>query len=486
MRRRLVHWGGTPRMRVRIASPWRHPDNGTYYFRQKIPVDLSPIIGRKIEKISLRTKDPAVARRLFLPHASAMQECWDDLRLRSPTMAAEQLQDAVAACRIAFVMRRRSAGQVAGRLDRSAWPEDGSALVPSFDPAADRDTHARDGKTDHGCVVPVTGTGIPPTSVVAVVLPVVPSHEISITMSFEIYASTFELAPSTVKRWRPVFNHLKLFAGHDDVRLLTRETLSAWRDDLLKSRSPVTVRDVYLASVKATLGWLCEEGRLTVNVAAAVKVRVAKQQLTRSKSLSDAEAKIILSAALLPHPGLGRPHAAARRWVPWICAYTGARVNEITQLRRRDVMKEGDIWFFRITPEAGSVKTKQFCHVPVHPDLIRQGFLEFACRNGSEEMFYSPKKVPLEDDPHPPYKKIAERLAAWVRGLGITDEGVSPSHGWRHRFKTEGRSAGVDSRILDAIQGHAAASEGDQYGEYPLELLMREMLKMPDYSVAGK
>ncbi|MEC5293197.1 hypothetical protein, partial [Aurantimonas sp. C2-3-R2] len=27
----------------------------------------------------------------------------------------------------------------------------------------------------------------------------------------------------------------------------------------------------------------------------------------------------------------------SRRWVPWICAYTGARVNEITQLRRQDI-----------------------------------------------------------------------------------------------------------------------------------------------------
>jgi hypothetical protein len=32
----------------------------------------------------------------------------------------------------------------------------------------------------------------------------------------------------------------------------------------------------------------------------------------------------------------------ARRWIPWICAYTGARVNEITSLTGRDfIVRDG-------------------------------------------------------------------------------------------------------------------------------------------------
>jgi integrase len=42
---------------------------------------------------------------------------------------------------------------------------------------------------------------------------------------------------------------------------------------------------------------------------------------------------------------------------PWICAYTGARVNEITQLRANDVVNVDGIDCIRITSEAGTVKT---------------------------------------------------------------------------------------------------------------------------------
>jgi integrase len=31
------------------------------------------------------------------------------------------------------------------------------------------------------------------------------------------------------------------------------------------------------------------------------------------------------------------PWGAAKRWVPWLCAYTGGRVGELTQLRVKDI-----------------------------------------------------------------------------------------------------------------------------------------------------
>jgi hypothetical protein len=38
-----------------------------------------------------------------------------------------------------------------------------------------------------------------------------------------------------------------------------------------------------------------------------------------------------------------------------MCAYTGARVNEMTQLRREDVFLVANLWCLRICPEAGTV-----------------------------------------------------------------------------------------------------------------------------------
>jgi integrase len=59
--------------------------------------------------------------------------------------------------------------------------------------------------------------------------------------------------------------------------------------------------------------------------------------------------------------------SAAKKWAPWLCAYTGARVGEIVQLRKKDVWREGKINVMRITPEAGTVKGRQLREVPLHP-----------------------------------------------------------------------------------------------------------------------
>jgi hypothetical protein len=62
-------------------------------------------------------------------------------------------------------------------------------------------------------------------------------------------------------------------------------------------------------------------------------VRVREAPLERDKGFDGKEAETILSATLLkPSDKISIEMAMARRWVPWICAYTGGRVNEITPL----------------------------------------------------------------------------------------------------------------------------------------------------------
>jgi integrase len=172
--------------------------------------------------------------------------------------------------------------------------------------------------------------------------------------------------------------------------------------------------------------------------------------------------------------------------VPWLCAYTGARVNEITQLRTCDVLTVDGIPCIRITPEAGTVKTAKKRTVPLHPHLIEMKFVEFAhTKKGETPLFYSLKRQRNRDRKNPTYASVGNKLAAWVRGLGIKDADVAPNHGWRHRFKTEGRRAKMIWLILDAIQGHAPRTEGEDYGEVPPDVMLPEILKYPKYEIVA-
>jgi integrase len=100
-------------------------------------------------------------------------------------------------------------------------------------------------------------------------------------------------------------------------------------------------------------------------------------------------------------------------------------------------------------------------------------------------LFYSLARQRKADRKNPTYTSVGNKLAEWVRGLGVTDKKVAPNHGWRHRFKTIGRKSRMDWLILDAIQGHASRTEGEGYGEVPPDVMYPEIIKHPRYGVVA-
>lgn len=276
------------------------------------------------------------------------------------------------------------------------------------------------------------------------------------------------------KRWTPVFADLIKFIGHNDARRLTKQNLMEWRDERLKTLSPKTVSHVNLASVRTVLKWAVENDRLDANVAENVRQAVPKRQLSREKGFTDAEALAILKAAWNHKPPerdnpatMESPElTAAKRWAPFLCAFTGARIAEITQLRKEDFRMEGDIPVMRITPAAGSVKAGDFRDVPLHPQLVELGLLDFVRESSDGPLFYPSRRG---TKPRQAAKTVAGRISMWLQSLNVVPEGVAPSHGWRHRFKTVGRELGISDRTLDAIQGHASKTAGDNYGDVTLK-----------------
>ena len=180
----------------------------------------------------------------------------------------------------------------------------------------------------------------------------------------------------------------------------------------------------------------------------------------------------------------------------WICAYTGARAGEITQLRGQDVIERDGIKAIKITPDAGPVKTKQARTVPLHEHLIEQGFLDYVKTKGKGPLFYNSTSngtsIPSGPDTdtdiaHPKTSRAIQqrvRLGEWVRKtIGITDPEVSPTHGWRHTFKQLADRYGISDRVSDAMTDHAPPTAGRAYGAPRLQDMAEALKKFPRYSV---
>jgi integrase len=305
---------------------------------------------------------------------------------------------------------------------------------------------------------------------------------------FDEHVRESKLSPASEKSFRQKVLAFQRFLGHDDARRINKGDVSDWKDHLLArgqaDGSPLsakTVGDTYLPAVKAALNRGVSSDRLVENVAAGVTVagKNKKKQL-RQKGFKDAEVKQILSATLAQHrTSLPEKAKLARRWIPWLCAYTGARVNEMSQLRGQDITNEDGIWCVRITPEAGGTKSGDARTVPLHPHLIDQGFLDLA-KSGDGPIFFDPTQSRGGSSAHPQSKKVGERLARWVREeIGITDPNVQPNHAWRHRFKTIARDVRMDREIADRIQGHAPRTEAEKYGEVSVKAIYREIRLIP-------
>jgi len=296
--------------------------------------------------------------------------------------------------------------------------------------------------------------------------------------------------PSTYESYRNTIVYLVRFLKHDDASKVTMKDVVAFKDHRLTAPSPKTgkrvsaktVKTSTLSALKVVFDWGVKNGLLTHNPAASVTLRVAKQARLRSKSFTDVEAKAILYAALAHQRGQENSKTfGAKRWIPWLCAFTGARVGELAQLRKQDISKHNDLWVMRITPEAGTVKTNEAREIPLHQQLIDLGFPTFVQESGDGHLFLN---VGSSDNPRGALRGLKNRLAEFGRTM-VPDPNVAPNHGWRHRFKTIGMEAGISPRILDAIQGQAPRTVADTYGEVTLKTMAAEIARLPSYSLEG-
>ena len=206
-------------------------------------------------------------------------------------------------------------------------------------------------------------------------------------------------ARSSVESWRYVFDAMTKHFKDRSAGSITADEAQGWVSGLTDKRSASTVRKNWITASKTVFGWALEHRRIPRNPFAQVRITVPKKhRLRETQSFLPDEWRIILRASLAINK-LDTPDEAAKRWVPWLCAYSGARPGEMTQLRGADVVERDGVHGLRITPEAGTVKNKKTRLVPVHDHLIEQGFLEFAKKHGAGPMFYRVAEQDGGNDP---------------------------------------------------------------------------------------
>jgi integrase len=305
---------------------------------------------------------------------------------------------------------------------------------------------------------------------------------------FEAWVKARQPAASSVERWRTVFLDLERYFESKNADDISEDDARAWSQQLITAdRGPRTVNNAWLTAAQTVFGWAQEQRLITSNPFKGLRVTEPRRVKHRETNafLPD-EWTTILKASL----AVGTPKTTfqgAQRWVPWLCGYSGARPGEITQLRGADIQPRGQINVMKLTPEAGTIKTGEARTVPIHAHVIEQGFLEFVRAHGNGPLFYNPIEDRGPSDPLKPKRprsvSIRQRLAEWVRKLGVIDKELKPNHAWRHTFKARADRAGISERMSNYITGHAQSTVGAKYGAPTVEDMAAALEKFPRYRV---
>jgi integrase len=159
------------------------------------------------------------------------------------------------------------------------------------------------------------------------------------------------------------------------------------------------VRNNWVRPARGVFGWAFDQKLISANPFQGIKIKVRRRPRDREGRAFDEREQATILYAAYAETETDSFLGAARRWVPWLMAYSGARCGEITQLRKEDIVLRDGVQVMELSPEAGTVKTGQGRTVPPHEHIIEQGFLDFVRSRRDGPLFYNPRKDATPDDP---------------------------------------------------------------------------------------
>ena len=471
----------------------------TYYFRRAIPAELQTALGRAECMVSLGTKDRSEAKRLVAIRSQQFDREMDEARLNPPqapealpqrvftraeAMAAARWENAVEAAEVetraiaaqdrrheneaeamAFYERRLagSTAELPPRLRRFRYMLDEARAKGQLEAERMAIRKAnRHSPIEHTDAVPASGTMLD-TDIV------------------DRWAAERKVLPKTkdasaaAARW--FYDH----AGRIPVDKITRRHILAFKDKLLSNGQSAANTNTKVSRIATLMQWAVDNELATDNPAKGVTVKDPDKGRNKRKEFDLASLNTIFSSAVYAQaarPTQGRGEAAY--WLPLLALFTGARLEELAQLRPEDVREiaypdasdgNASSWFIRIKEvrdgdtdtdtqlkNAGSERD-----VPLHPELSRLGFLSFvnAAKEGKQARVFPALRPGA-------YGRLGAKWGEWfstyLRTVCMVTDKRLVFHSFRHTFKQYARHAGIVEGVQRQIMGHSSGDVADKYG----------------------
>jgi integrase len=253
---------------------------------------------------------------------------------------------------------------------------------------------------------------------------------------------------------------LRQFEGqHPKVLLrdITRDMGDTYRAWLLANcnasktaRGRLTAIKTLLKYAAGTLEWSQRHAWAGIDIKAKVT--------SPRRAVTNAELEALFTTPI--HTRYDIPKATqagqdAAYWLPLLGAYTGARLGELCQLRTVDIQTVEGIPVMVLTDDGEDQRIKSEAGkrtVPIHSELLRLGFMEYAKAMQAKGMDSLWPALPLRKD------KPSDYFGRWFKDfrgpLGLLGPGKPTFHYFRHTVRPLMRRAGFSESTQDKVTGH--------------------------------
>lgn len=305
-------------------------------------------------------------------------------------------------------------------------------------------------------------------------------------MAYECWQAESAAARGTTRdRYLNTIKSLAAFLKSKPVTEISRKDISDFAVHLIESgNSPVTSKQK-IGILKTIFNSAINKELLEKNPTDCFKLPFKRPYKPRVGFTMDDLDTIfrspIFTQGYLPLGG-GR---IACFWLPLLALFTGARLEELAQLRVSDIKFAKGLGHYLVISDLGNPSAQlknehSRRNIPLHPVLIACGFLRHMQEQQSGYLFQDLKLNPRG--------KRSGYFSNWFSGylrkkIGITDT-RKVFHSFRHTFKDLCRTVGIEEAVHDALTGHTSAAVSRQYGndQFPLAPLFKAV---EQYEVAG-
>jgi len=448
-----------------------------YYFRRKIPLDLIEQHAGKREIIrSLGTKNRAEAERLARKVSVELDDAWQ--AMRAEAVPREWPEDTdfleVGGKLIPFRTSPATAPRrvTQAEVDAAELAEQEAADLYLQDEYAEEAAEEEADKLMR--VIGIierrraeAGQGPIPSAVKAAIAPQIVSASQPGKVKPAASGQTLEsIIPLWQRDRQPTAKTVDAVtravreAKDPDIHTITRQCIIALRDRWIAAGNSVATTNKKIGFIRLLLGIAKSRGLIENNPAEGAELPPPKRAVELRKPYSPEQVQAVMAvtdAAMETDP--------AMYWLPRLARWTGARLNELHQLRRDDVQPREGVTGLMITDEgehdegvALRLKNQGSRRWVPLAEPVRD-FAEWASTRPEGPLF--PSKADKHGIVSAAFSKRYGRLLR--NTLKIDDKRIT-FHSWRHGFADMCRAAGIAPDVRMALMGHTEGGVSGTYG----------------------